>query len=217
MIGEAKKGVFRSVLKVGLTGGIGCGKSTAVNTFRALGAGIVDADQISKDLVKLGSPVLMEIAKIFGSEIILVDGELNRPMLKELVFTDSKALDKLEAIIHPNVRKEIDRQVSVLSSAPYVIVDIPLLVEKQYQEMFERIIVVDCLPEQQIKRVEERDSIDRATLEAIMEKQAGRDSRLKAATDILDNTCSASLLKEQVKSLHNNFINSLKNPSGKRY
>lgn len=217
MIGEAKKGVFRSVLKVGLTGGIGCGKSTAVNIFRALGAGIVDADQISKDLVKLGSPVLMEIAKIFGSEIILVDGELNRPMLKELVFTDSKALDKLEAIIHPNVRKEIDRQVSVLSSAPYVIVDIPLLVEKQYQEMFERIIVVDCLPEQQIKRVEERDSIDRATLEAIMEKQAGRDSRLKAATDILDNTCSASLLKEQVKSLHNNFINSLKNPSGKRY
>lgn len=214
---KQKKGVFRSVLKVGLTGGIGCGKSTAVNTFRALGAGIVDADQISKDLVKLGSPVLMEIAKIFGSEIILVDGELNRPMLKELVFTDSKALDKLEAIIHPNVRKEIDRQVSVLSSAPYVIVDIPLLVEKQYQEMFERIIVVDCLPEQQIKRVEERDSIDRATLEAIMEKQAGRDSRLKAATDILDNTCSASLLKEQVKSLHNNFINSLKNPSGKRY
>lgn len=214
---KQKKGVFRSVLKVGLTGGIGCGKSTAVNIFRALGAGIVDADQISKDLVKLGSPVLMEIAKIFGSEIILVDGELNRPMLKELVFTDSKALDKLEAIIHPNVRKEIDRQVSVLSSAPYVIVDIPLLVEKQYQEMFERIIVVDCLPEQQIKRVEERDSIDRATLEAIMEKQAGRDSRLKAATDILDNTCSASLLKEQVKSLHNNFINSLKNPSGKRY
>ena len=211
---KQKKGVFRSVLKVGLTGGIGCGKSTAVNIFRALGAGIVDADQISKDLVKLGSPVLMEIAKIFGSEIILVDGELNRPMLKELVFTDSKALDKLEAIIHPNVRKEIDRQVSVLSSAPYVIVDIPLLVEKQYQEMFERIIVVDCLPEQQIKRVEERDSIDRATLEAIMQKQAGRDLRLKAATDILDNTCSTSLLKEQVKSLHNNFINSLKNPSG---
>lgn len=194
------------MLKVGLTGGIGCGKSTAVDAFRDLGAKIIDADYISKDLVKAGSPVLEKIVEKFGEDILLVDGGLNRKRLKEIIFHDEKRLDDLEAIIHPKVKAEIIRQISVLKNEPYIIIDIPLLVEKGYIDMFDRIIVVDCLPEQQILRVNKRDNIDETVTKSIMERQVSRDVRLKAATDIIDNLGDIESLKKQVKELHNQFF-----------
>ncbi|HIQ14901.1 MAG TPA: dephospho-CoA kinase, partial [Leucothrix sp.] len=162
------------MLKIGLTGGIGCGKSTAVDAFRALGADIIDADKISKDLVKTGNPVLAEIVRVFDKSILLPNGDLNRDKLKEIVFSDAQALQKLELIIHPRIRAEINHQIAVLSDSAYVIVDIPLLLEKNYSELFDRIVVVDCLPEQQIKRVIQRDELDVVTIKSIIKTQVSR-------------------------------------------
>ena len=194
------------LLKIGLTGGIGCGKSTAVNAFRALGAKIIDADLISKNLVKAGSPALTEIMNAFGDDILLVDGELNRAKLKDIVFSDPDALDRLEAIIHPRVRAEISRQIKASKEEPYVVVDIPLLLEKNYNKLFDRIVVVDCLPEQQLSRVIQRDSLDEDSVKNIIKKQLSREMRLKSATDILDNSHDIKILKNQVKQLHKDFM-----------
>jgi len=194
------------LLKIGLTGGIGCGKSTAVDAFRALGADIIDADKISKDLVKTGNPVLAEIVRVFDKSILLPNGDLNRDKLKEIVFSDAQALQKLELIIHPEIRAEINHQIAVLSDSAYVIVDIPLLLEKNYSELFDRIVIVDCLPEQQIKRVIQRDELDVVTIKSIIKTQVSRETRLIAATDVLDNSGNINTLKDQVKNLHKDFL-----------
>ena len=194
------------MLKIGLTGGIGCGKSTAVDAFRALGADIIDADKISKDLVKTGNPVLAEIVRVFDKSILLPNGDLNRDKLKEIVFSDAQALQKLEVIIHPEIRAEINHQIAVLSDSAYVIVDIPLLLEKNYSELFDRIVIVDCLPEQQIKRVIQRDELDVVTIKSIIKTQVSRETRLIAATDVLDNSGNINTLKDQVKNLHKDFL-----------
>ncbi len=200
------------MLKIGLTGGIGCGKSTAVDAFRALGATIIDADQIAKDIVKKGAPALIEISNIFGSHIILPNGELDRRKLKEIVFSDTQALEKLEAITHPRIRTEIIRQMSKASESLYVVVDIPLLLEENYLEIFDRVVVVDCLPEQQIERVIQRGESNESIIKTIMKKQVSREIRLKAASDVLDNTGNINRLKNQVKILHDNFVIQLRKP-----
>ena len=194
------------MLKVGLTGGIGCGKSTAVDAFRALGAPIVDADQISKKMVEKGSEALEEIASIFGSDLLLNNGKLNRPLLKQIIFSDSNALEKLEAILHPRIKAEITREISIIKNEAYVIVDIPLLVEKNYQEMFDQIIVVDCLPEQQIQRVAMRDKLSSSDIKKIMQNQATREERNEAATMILDNSLDKESLLSQINRLHTELV-----------
>jgi dephospho-CoA kinase len=194
------------LLKVGLTGGIGCGKSTAVDAFRILGIAIVDADQISKNMVKNGSDALKDIASVFGDELLLETGELNRSLLKDIIFSDSKALEKLELILHPRIKAEIEHQILEVKDSPYVIVDIPLLVEKNYQEMFDQIIVVDCLPEQQIQRVSLRDELSDSEIKRIMKNQATRTERNKAATEILDNTGNKETLLSQINRLHKRLV-----------
>lgn len=194
------------MLKVGLTGGIGCGKSTAVDAFRALGIPIVDADQISKDMVKQGSEALKEIAKVFGNDLLLKNGELNRALLKQKIFSDLAELKKLEKILHPRIKAEIQNQISAIKNQTYVIVDIPLLVEKKYDSMFERIVVIDCLPEQQIKRVTVRDTLDQSSIEKIMQNQASRAQRKHVATDIIDNTQDKKNLILQINRLHKELV-----------
>ena len=197
------------MLKVGLTGGIGCGKSTAVDAFRVLGIPIVDADQISKNIVKQGNESLVEIAKVFGNDILLKNGELNRSALKQRIFSDPKSLEKLEAILHPRIKAEIKKQLSALkkhNTHNYVIVDIPLLVEKNYQAMFDKIIVVDCLPEQQIQRVSLRDTLSGSEIKKIMKTQASREERNQAATEILDNTRDKETLLSQINRLHKALV-----------
>lgn len=194
------------MLKVGLTGGIGCGKSTAVDAFRAFGVPIIDADQIAKDLVEPGQSALTKIAEQFGSDILLENGELNRSLLKEKVFSDKDLLLQLEAILHPMVKDEIKRQFLEFAkpsqNTAYVIADVPLLVEKGYEEMFDRVTVVDCLPEQQLSRVHSRDHLDKNIIESIMRTQAARNERLDIATDILDNTQNKDILLDQINRLH---------------
>ena len=197
------------MLKVGLTGGIGSGKSTAVDAFRVLGIPIIDADQIAKDIVEPGSKALDELAEHFGKHVLAENGALDRQQLKNIIFKDNKALQKVEEILHPLIKKEIQNQTSKTtktSTAPYLIVDIPLLVEKNYQEMFDRIIVVDCLLEQQIERVSQRDNLSSSQIQNIIKVQATREERIKHATDILDNSQTQDHLQEQIKSLHKNFL-----------
>jgi len=198
------------LLKVGLTGGIGSGKSTAVDAFRALGVPIIDADQIAKDLVKKGQQTLNEIVNVFGKSILLSSGELNRKALKEIVFSKLDFLDQLEAILHPRIKAAIHQQIEVLKNqavpAPYVIVDIPLLAEKDYQPIFDSIIVVDCSNEQQIERVIHRDKLDKKAINNIIQQQASRSERKKVATHILDNSKTIKYLNQQVKNLHSEFV-----------
>lgn len=198
-----------TLLIVGLTGGIGSGKSTAVDAFRNFGIPIIDADQISKNLVKAGQKTLNDVVKLFGDDILLPNGELNRKALGKIVFSDPDALSTLEAILHPRIRSEIRKQIdgfqTLPSPPPYIIVDIPLLVENNYQEIFDRIITVDCTIEQQIQRVMDRDKLDKSTLKNIIKKQASRSQRNNIASHILDNSGSIDSLILQIKKIHNEF------------
>jgi dephospho-CoA kinase len=190
------------MLKVGLTGGIGCGKSTVAKAFVKRGIPVIDADEISKSLVEPGKPALQEIAEYFGSDVIQADGSLDRAVLKKYVFDDAVALEKLESILHPEIRRQILQRMAQESNAPYVVVDIPLLVEKNYQSLFDRIIVVDCLPQQQIQRVSKRDNLSPDVISKIMQTQANREERLEISTYKLDNTGSLDSLDRQIELLH---------------
>jgi dephospho-CoA kinase len=194
------------LLKVGLTGGIGCGKSTVANAFCDLGVSIIDADKISKNIVNAGQPALLEIEQTFGKSIILSSGELNREKLKKIIFADSTALEKLERILHPVIRQKITKQMAEHQKESYIIVDVPLLVEKEYQSLFDKIIVVDCTPEQQIERVLKRDEMTENGIVKIIKSQADRDYRKRFATDIIDNSKSIEHVKAQVSALHDAFL-----------
>lgn len=202
------------MLKVGLTGGIGCGKSTAVDAFRELGVLIIDADEVARDIVEPGTKALTEIAKLFGDDILLENGALNRSKLKEIIFSPTKeaeqALANLEKITHPIIHEEIESRMRWAASQkgkyPYILIDIPLLVEKQYETLFDRIVVVDCTLEQQIERVRNRDRMDEETISKIIEQQATREQRAEVATDTLDNSLSVENLLSQVKNLHEQFV-----------
>lgn len=195
------------MLKIGLTGGIGCGKSTAVDAFRTFDIPIIDADQISKSIVEKGQPALTELVNAFGPDVLMEDGSLNRGYLKEKVFADKQLLEKLESILHPIIRQEIDQQINDKQQGnyPYVIVDVPLLVEKNYQPLFDMIVVVDCLPEQQIERVKQRDNLEEHKISKIIQTQASRETRNSYADEILDNSGDKKSLIKQVKTLHEKF------------
>jgi dephospho-CoA kinase len=193
------------MLNVGLTGGIGCGKSTAVRYFMQLDIPVIDADKIAKALLEAKQPTLQAIATLFGAGFLHEDGSLHREKLKKEVFSHPESLQKLEAIMHPQVRKIIIQQLNVLNQqydVPYAVVDIPLLVEKGYCSLFDHIVVVDCLPQQQIERVSRRDKMDQPIIQSIMKVQASRTERLNKATDVLDNTADVEQLYEQIVALH---------------
>lgn len=198
------------MIKVGLTGGIGCGKSTVTDAFKKKGIVIVDADQIAREVVEPNSPALKEISEIFGSQVIQENGTLDRAALKEQVFSNTEKLNQLEAILHPKIKAAIQQEMTdseaFVDKSPYVIVDIPLLLEKNYNALFDHIVVVDCLPEQQIERVLQRDNMDLKIIKSIISKQIQRDDRLKHADFVLDNSTTKASLLEQVDLLHHHFI-----------
>lgn len=199
------------LLKVGLTGGIGCGKSTAVHLFRQSGVSVVDADVIATKLVQPGQSALEEIISSLGTQYLLEDGSLNRPLLKENIFNSPQLLHRLESILHPRIQYSIIKKMNQMdeelniSSIRYLIVDVPLLVEKKYEDLFDEIIVVDCAHSQQLERVGVRDKMSKMMINTIISQQAGRKERLEVATKTLDNSHSIEDLEKQVIALHQLF------------
>jgi dephospho-CoA kinase len=196
------------MLKVGLTGGIGCGKSTAVRQFSELGVPVIDADLIAREVVGGGQPALQEIAAQFGGQALQADGALDRAWLRQTVFGNAERLQQLESILHPRIRKEILRRMDgyQLASIPYVIVDVPLLFEKGYEQIFDRVLVIDCLPDQQRERVKQRDGSDVALIDSIMQAQVPRSERLQRADDILENTGSIADFNGKISKMHGKYL-----------
>lgn len=191
---------------VGLTGGIGSGKSAAATLFEELGAAVVDTDAIAHALTAPGGAAIAAIRAAFGDEVIDARGALDRAAMRRKVFADAQAKARLEAILHPMIRAEADRRCAA-ASAPYVVLVVPLLVESGgYRSRVQRIAVVDCPEAVQVARVMSRSGLSAAEARAIMAAQAGREQRLAAADDVIDNGGALSALRPQVEALHRRYL-----------
>jgi len=191
--------------KVGLTGGIGCGKTTVSNLFKQLSVPVIDADEIAHALVNPAGIALTQISQQFGQTYILPDGNLDRSKLRETIFNDVEKKTQLENIMHPLISAEIEQQLSELS-APYAILSIPLLLETKMQAFVDHILVIDCPMEVQINRVKLRDQLSAAQITAIIHSQVSRSERLAQADSIIDNSQEQLKLSQQVKHLHEQFL-----------
>ena len=192
---------MKRLLRVGLTGGIGSGKTTVKNLFDELGAPTIDADEISHRITKPGQAAFDEVVALFGEESLDETGNLDRKRLRALIFDEPDLKKKLEAIIHPRVRTDI-REFTKRVDYPYCIICIPLLVETGAQASVDRVLVVDAPEELQVERVSRRDHADERQTRSIIRSQAGRAQRLHAAHDIIVNDGNINGLKAQVESLH---------------
>ena len=193
------------MLKIGLTGGIGSGKTTVTRLFADFNIPIIDADIIAHQLVEPGQPALARIQSTFGQQVINPDGSLNRSELRNIVFADANLKQKLEAILHPLILRKIQAEAEALN-APYCIISIPLLFETGMDRWVDRILVIDCPVETQISRVKHRDGLSEETIRTIIASQASRELRNTQADDLIDNSQSNSQLAEQVKTLHNLYL-----------
>ena len=191
-------------LIVGLTGGIGSGKSAASDIFENLGIQVIDTDKISHLLTSVNSDCLSAITNIFGSDIV-EKGQLNRTKLRKIIFGDDLARKKLEDILHPRIRQKVEEALAE-EKDPYVIVVVPLLVEKKKYEFINRILVIDCDEQIQINRVKKRNNLNNEEVTNIMRTQATRQERLAMADDIIHNNGDLSLLMEQVTLLNEKYI-----------
>ena len=160
-------------LRIGVTGGIACGKTAASNVFRSLGITVIDADIIARQVVEPGSKLLPKLVEVFSDDILNKDGSLNRKRLREIVFSDKKALAALNAMIHPAIHAELERQANLATSA-YTVLVIPLLFEHHLESFVDRILVLDVKEETQIKRVMERDGSSREIAKEILKNQISR-------------------------------------------
>jgi len=193
------------MLKIGLTGGIGSGKSTVAGHFAQQGVPVIDADQLAREVVTPGSPALSEIAAVFGPEMIQKDGTLDRSRLRRRVFTDPRQRQRLEAILHPRIYAEMRRRIQSLQ-APYCVLVIPLLLETRATAMVDRVLVVDAPESLQRQRVKQRGGMEDETLEAILRTQLDRAERLRGATDIIANDGDLPHLQRQVSALHGRYL-----------
>jgi dephospho-CoA kinase len=191
---------------VGLSGGIGSGKSAAAHLFAELGARVVDTDAIAHELTAPGGAAIEPIRSAFGKDMIAPDGSLDRAAMRRLVFEDAAAKAQLEAILHPMIRIEADAR-CMQSTAPYVVLVVPLLVETAYYRgRLERVLVVDCDEETQVSRTVARSGIPAEQVRAIMAAQASRAQRLDVADDVIDNNGDLAQLREQVLRLHASYM-----------
>lgn len=190
---------------VGLTGGIGSGKSAVSDRFAKLGIGIVDADIVSRQVVEPGTAALASIAQHFGKHLLLNNGQLDRAALRQTIFSQPDAKTWLEALLHPLIAEETIKQLNDIHSS-YAMYVSPLLVESKQQTMCQRLVVVDVPMKIQLERTMCRDSNEQAQVERIIASQASREERLAAASDIIDNTANFADLDRQVSTLHLQFL-----------
>jgi dephospho-CoA kinase len=189
---------------VGVTGGIGCGKTTVTNLFAAKGIDIVDADLVARDVVMAGSEGLNALVIAFGDTILSPQNTLNRGALREIVFANSKAKDKVNGILHPLIRQNMMNQLQNTQSH-YCILSAPLLFENNLQQFVDRCLVVDITQSQQLERTLGRDGGNANTIKNIMAAQVSREKRLTLANDVIDNSKTQSFLAPQVDSLHSKY------------
>jgi dephospho-CoA kinase len=193
------------VFRIGLTGGIASGKSTAAKFFGALGVPILDSDQVAREVVEPGQPPLERLVERFGRRILTSDGHLDRPALREIVFSDPRARADLENLTHPAIGAALEAR-SAAAGGPYQILVIPLLVEKNLGAHVDRVLVVDCEEALQIRRLHARDGSTRAQAQAILDAQVSRATRLKAADDVIVNDADMSAIQGQVAALHTRYL-----------
>lgn len=194
---------------IGLTGGIGSGKSAAATMLNELGAGLVDADAIAHELTAPGGTAIPAIRNEFGEAAVSADGALDRAVMRRLVFADRAAKLRLEAILHPLIGAETRRRCkeALVSGVPYVVLVVPLLIESgDYRKRVSRVAVVDCAEETQVSRVMTRSGLARDEVERIMATQVGRKERLAAADDVIDNDGDMDFLRAQVETLHRRYL-----------
>ncbi len=193
---------------LGLTGGIASGKSVATDHFASLGVDIIDADVIAHQVVSQNSPSLSSIAKHFGDDIILPDGNLNRAKLRDIIFRKPSEKQWLENLLHPIIRKEIRKQLAA-SQSIYTILSAPLLFENNLQLEVDRVLAIDCEESLQIKRASERDNNKTELVKKIISQQIDQSTRLAKADDVIDNNGSLGELKKSVEHYHHQLINYL--------
>ncbi|MGI9287902.1 MAG: dephospho-CoA kinase [Pseudomonadales bacterium] len=190
---------------VGLTGGIGSGKTAVSDRFAKLGIAVIDADVAARVVVEPGRPALAKIADHFGQETIAAGGELDRAKLRELVFNDEAQRKWLEALLHPLIGTEIINQIQTATS-PYALLVSPLLIETSQVQFTQRVLLVDVPVEIQIARTMARDNNNEAQVKAIIASQASREQRLAAADDVINNDRDLEYLEEQVQALHQKYL-----------
>lgn len=187
-------------LRIGLTGGIASGKSAAARAFAALGVPVLDTDVIAREVVEPGQPGLVRIVAEFGEGVLGRDGRLDRAALRARVFSDPAARRQLEAMLHPAIWAGLERQ-SATAGGPYQVFVIPLLVESGARDAVDRVLVVDCATETQVRRLRERDGETDASARAMLAAQASREDRLAAADDVLDNDGTPEELRDKIAAL----------------
>jgi len=191
---------------VGLTGGIGSGKSAAAAEFERLGAAVVDTDAIAHELTQAGGAAILELERIFGRDAITKNGAMDRDKMRARVFADPAAKKALEALLHPMIRDE-SRRLIAGARGPYVIHVVPLLVESpDYRSRVDRVLVIDAPEELQVERVRSRSGLSEAEVRAIVAAQATRAQRLAAADDLIENRGTIEALREQVAALHRKYL-----------
>lgn len=186
---------------VGITGGIGSGKSAVTDRLETHGISVVDADKVARVVVEPGQPALVAIAQHFGADILKPDGTLDRPALRKIVFEDDNARQWLEGVTHPAIRNEISRQLAQASS-PYIVLSSPLLLESGQNSFADYVVVVDVPESLQIARTMARDNNDESLVKAIMAAQLPRDKRCAGANEILSNDGTLAQLHAKTDALH---------------
>jgi len=191
---------------VGLTGGIGSGKSAAAEEFGRLGATVVDTDAIALELTRAGGAATGQVRSLFGDEYVDADGAMDRAKMRALAFRDPAARKKLEELLHPMIRAESERRIAA-ASGPYVIHVVPLLVESAgYRQRVARVLVVDCPESVQMERVQRRSGLSEDEVKRIIGAQIKREDRLAAADDVIDNSGTLDALHKQVRALHARYL-----------
>ena len=203
------KALKGEIALIGLTGGIGSGKTAVSDLLGELGAGIIDADLISHQITAPGGSAIPLISKAFGDEFINPQGALNRPKMRSLVFKDPHARQTLEQITHPLIQQETAKQALELakSGVPYLVFVVPLLIESGFWvKLIDYLVVVDCPEETQIQRVMHRNNIARSEVESILQAQTSRNARLAAANAVIENQGDLDALKSAVANLHQQLL-----------
>lgn len=197
---------MRRKLVVGLTGGIGSGKSAVAEEFRRLGATVVDTDAIAHELTRPGGAAVPHVRALFGEAFVLPTGAMDRKAMRERVFADAAAKQALESLLHPMIRTEAERLISA-APGPYVMYVVPLLIEAgDYRRRVDRVLVVDAPEALQVERVRSRSGLSESEVRAIMATQAPRAARLAAADDVIDNGGTLDQLRGQATALHARYV-----------